>query len=100
MKVGILSKFVSLLLPILVWLSARAVWLEEYVGQTVGVMLSVLSVNESLSILENIISIRTGKSIEKSDHITTVVVALQGVYTRLIDKLLNKIEQDIDPTNK
>lgn len=87
---GIVGKLCLLVIPMTLALIAKALNLDFTVF-LVSIMW-ILIVNEGISIITNIISIRTKKKIENTDYITKLLMLIKNGLKQAIEKMLKIIE--------
>jgi phage-related holin len=84
---GLLTKFVIILIPMLVSLTALGLGIEFIWVTELALRLLVLS--ESISILSNIISIKQRKEVANRDYLSLILNYFRNLFISLIDKILN-----------
>jgi phage-related holin len=84
---GLLTKFVIILIPMLVSLTALGLGIEFIWVTELALRLLVLS--ESISILSNIISIKQRKEVANRDYLSLILNYIRNLFIGLIDKIIN-----------
>jgi phage-related holin len=90
LKWGIIIKLCFLLIPMTLALMAKAID-KDFSIFLISVMW-VLIGNEGISIMRNIISIKTKKKIESTDYVTKLLMIIKNGLKEAIEKLLKIIE--------
>ena len=95
--IGLLSKFLFILFPLVLALIGKGVNFDF--RWAVTTVLSLMIVAEGISIFTSFLSIRTKKEIRQEDYITKILIAirdmLKSVLNQLFDKIRNfKISED------
>lgn len=94
---GMVSKLTVLIIPMIVALMAKGLNLEF--NYFVIIIMDILIVNEGISCITNILSIKTKKQIENTDYITKMLEAIRHSFMNMIQKLISSIEKK-DINNK
>lgn len=91
---GILTKFVLLLIPMLVSLTALGLGYDFIYVTEAALRLIVLS--ESISIFTNIISIKQRKQIENKDYLSIILTSIRGWLIHIFDHTIKQPNKDKD----
>jgi len=83
---GIVSKCTVILIPIL--LAVTALGLGFDFTLLVNVVFKILIVNETISALTNILSIKKRKNIKNTDYVSLLIYKLKNFLKNIINKLL------------
>jgi hypothetical protein len=95
---GMVSKLSVLIIPMILALMAKGLSLDF--NYFVVIVLDILIVNEGISCITNILSIKTKKQIENTDYITKMIEAIRRMFMNIIQKLLSSIEEKDSKNNK
>lgn len=87
---GMVSKLSVLIIPMILALMAKGLSLDF--NYFVVIVLDILIVNEGISCITNILSIKTKKKIENTDYITKMIEAIRRGLMNVINRLLGNIE--------
>ena len=87
---GAITKVSVLLIPMVMALVAKGLGFD-FIWLPVAVM-HVLIVNEGLSSITNILSIKSGTKIENTDYVTSLLKAIRKGLANIINNLLKKLE--------
>ena len=92
---GIVSKLTLLIIPMVIGLMAKG--LDFDFKYFIIAVINILIVNEGLSCITNILSIKTRKQIENADYITKLLETIRRGFMDLIKRALNTIDkQDVN----
>ena len=80
---GIVAKSLILLVPITLAFMFKGIKLFDLFGGYVNTVISLLIIAETISILINIASIKTGENIDKPDFINIIVFKLRVFLEKL-----------------
>lgn len=89
---GVIAKLSILIIPMVVALMAKGLKLNF--NYFVILIMDVLIVNEGISCITNILSIKTKKQIENTDYITKLLEAIRRAFMNVIQRLLCSIEKN------
>lgn len=92
LALGMISKLSILVIPMILALMAKGLNLDF--NYFVVIVLDILIVNEGISCITNILSIKTKKKIENTDYITKMLEALRRSFMGIIQRLLAAIEKN------
>lgn len=93
---GLMTKVSILLLPFLLALVAKNLAPRYDFTPLVDIMLDIMLVSEFISILTNIISIKTKKEIKNFDIITRLLKAFRSYLVKFANVLLLKVQEPED----
>lgn len=88
---GIISKFCVLIFPLTVALLGKGVDMD--LGVTVVIVMNLLIANEGISIITNILSIKTKKEIKNDDYVTIGLNAVRELLKSLAEKILTLVKK-------
>lgn len=88
---GMVSKLSLLFIPMILALIAKGLNLEF--SLFVVAAMNILIVNEGISCITNILSIKTKKQIENNDYVTMLLQSIRRLLTGLIQRFLCVIEE-------
>lgn len=89
---GMVSKLSLLFIPMILALIAKGLNLEF--NLFVIAAMNILIVNEGISCITNILSIKTKKHIQNNDYVTLMLNSIKNLLSGLIQRFLEVIEQD------
>lgn len=89
--IGILTKLLLLIVPMILALMAKA--LSFNFIYFVTAVMNILIVNEGISCVTNIISIKSKKKIENTDYVTMLLRSIHKGLTTIIQRLLGVLEE-------
>lgn len=89
---GVISKLSILVIPMIVALMAKGLNLNF--NYFVVLIIDVLIVNEGISCITNVLSIKTKKQIENTDYITKLLEVIRRAFMNVIQRLLCAIEKN------
>lgn len=90
LKWGIIVKLCFILIPMVVALVAKALNLD-FTSFVVSIMWIVI-VNEAISIITSMASIKLKKDIKNEDYITKLLMLIRNIMKGMIEKMLKLIE--------
>lgn len=95
---GIVSKLTLLIIPFIVALMAKG--LDFDFNYFVIAIMNILIVNEGISCITNILSIKTKKQIENTDYISKMLEAIRRAFMVVVDRLIYSVEIKKDNNTK
>ena len=91
LNVGIISKVLTLIIPLVLVLMFKSLNLESKF--LISSVLSILCLSEGYSILGNIYSIRTKQDVEEFDSITYLLTWARCILKKLLLKFMKNLEE-------
>jgi len=88
---GMVSKISLLIVPITIALMAKGVGFD--LSYFVVAILNALVVNEGISCITNIITIKTGKRLENTDYITQLLNSIRKALIKIATRTIDTIEK-------
>jgi len=89
---GITNKLLMLSIPMIIALMAKGMSYDF--SYFVVAIMNVLIVNEGISCITNILSIKNKRQIENTDYMTMLIDSIRKGMTKVMNKLLNSIKED------
>lgn len=89
---GAISKLTLLFVPMILALIAKGLDLDF--TMFVVATMNILIVNEGISSVTNILSIKTGRHIENNDVVTKLLYSIRRLLIRLVQRFMNVIDED------
>ena len=89
---GIITKLLLLVIPMTVALIAKGLSFD--LTQFVVIIIDIIVVSEGISIITNIISIKTKQQLENTDFITKLLISIKNVLTFAMKKLFKAIDDE------
>ena len=83
-SLGILSKLILILVPIILSIAAKAI--DINISAIVYTAINALILNEVYSSIANIYTIRTGKIVEEFDVLSKLLFIIKSFMTRILDE--------------
>lgn len=87
---GMVSKLSLLFIPMIIALIAKGLNLEFTLF--VVTAMNIIIVNEGISCVTNVLSIKTGKRIENNDYVTMMLNSIRKLLTSLVQRFPGVIE--------